>query len=78
MVMVQEGPQKSGGVKPESSVLGNSLREYEALAKEVKVLRQAVDSMSAQGVVCMRCIVIATAYCAVSGTATGMLAESMC
>ena len=45
---VQEAPQKSGGAKPESSALGNSMREYEALAKEVKVLRQAVDSRYAQ------------------------------
>lgn len=41
---VQEAPVKSGGAKPESSALGNSLREYEALASEVKVLRQAVDT----------------------------------
>ena len=31
-------------MKAESSALGNNLREYEALAKEVKVLRQAVDT----------------------------------
>ena len=43
-IPVQEAPQKGGGAKPESSALGNSLREYEALAKEVKVLRQAVDT----------------------------------
>ena len=41
---VQEAPQKGGGAKPESSALGKSLREYETLAKEVKLLRQAVDT----------------------------------
>ena len=46
MLVVQEAPQKAGGAKPESSALGNSLREYGALAQEVKVLRQAVDTRS--------------------------------
>lgn len=48
MLLVQEAPQKSGGAKPESSALGNSLREYETLAQEVKVLRQAVDTRYGQ------------------------------
>ena len=42
--LLQEVPQKAPGVKPEDSTMGNGLREYEALAKEVKILRQAVDT----------------------------------
>ena len=49
---VQETPQKTGGAKPDSSALGDSLREYEALAKEVKVLRQAVDTRYALKPLC--------------------------
>ncbi|KAL0027070.1 hypothetical protein WJX79_003191 [Trebouxia sp. C0005] len=48
LAKLQEAPQKAGGVKPESSALGNNLREYEALAQEVKVLRQAVDTSAAE------------------------------
>ncbi|DBB03075.1 TPA: hypothetical protein ACH3X1_013390 [Trebouxia sp. C0004] len=48
LAKLQEAPQKPGGAKAESSALGNNLREYEALAKEVKVLRQAVDTSAAE------------------------------
>lgn len=41
---MQEAPGHRGGAKAEDSSLGNSVREYEALMKEVKILRQSVDS----------------------------------
>lgn len=44
IALTQEGAPPKGGTKAEDSNLGNSVREYEALMSEVKILRQAVDS----------------------------------